>query len=218
MSPSSQQDSPTIDLRSDTVTQPTAAMRQALFEAELGDAVIDVDPTVERLERMTAELLGKEAALFMPSGSMSNQIALRVHCDRSCEFLCEEDCHIYHYEQGAFAQLSGLVARTVRGTRGVMRLEQLEDLIRPENEHMVRTRLVAIENTHNRWGGRIQPQDEVERICQWASVNGLRSHLDGARLWNAAVATGKTEKELAEPFDTVIVCFSKGLGAPGGTA
>ena len=207
-----------IDLRSDTVTKPTPAMRQAMFEAEVGDDVIDVDPTVERLERMTAELLGKEAAIFMPSGSMSNQIAIRVHCDRGSEFLCEADCHVYHYEQGAFAQLSGLVAHTVAGQGGVLRVEQLHDLIRPENEHMVRTRLVSLENTHNRWGGRIQPQDEVERICQWARSQGLRTHLDGARLWNAAAATSTSERVLAEPFDSVSVCFSKGLGAPVGSA
>ena len=206
-----------IDLRSDTVTKPTAAMRRAIAEAEVGDAVIDVDPTVDRLERFTAELLDKEAAAFMPSGSMTNQIAVRVHCDRGCEFICEADCHIYHYEQGAFAQLSGLVAQTVPGEAGVLRVEQLHGMIRPENEHMVRTRLVCIENTHNRWGGRIQPQEEVIRICEWASANGLGRHLDGARLWNAAAATGMSVKELAEPFDSVSVCFSKGLGAPVGS-
>lgn len=212
------QNSQEIDLRSDTVTKPTPAMRQAIFEAEVGDDVIDVDPTVERLEQLTAELLGKEAALFMPSGSMSNQIAIRVHCDRGSEFLCEADCHVYHYEQGAFAQLSGLVAHTVAGQGGVLQVEQLQGLIRPENEHMVRTRLVSLENTHNRWGGRIQPQEEVERICQWARSNGLRSHLDGARLWNAAAASGSSEQALSEPFDSVSVCFSKGLGAPVGSA
>lgn len=209
---------PAIDLRSDTVTKPTPAMRRVIAEAEVGDAVIDVDPTVDRLERMTAQLLGKQAAVFMPSGSMTNQIAVRVHCDRGSEFLCEADCHIYHYEQGAFAQLSGLIARTVRGEGGVLRVADLQDLIRPENEHMVRTRLVCLENTHNRWGGRVQPQPEVESICRWADANGLRKHLDGARLWNAAVATGLSERELAEPFDSVSVCFSKGLGAPVGSA
>src|SRR6056297_3751517 len=137
-----------IDLRSDTVTQPTPAMRQAIANAEVGDAVIDVDPTVERLEKMTAERLGKEAALFMPSGSMANQIAVRVHCDRGTEFLCEADCHIYHYEQAAFAQLSGLVARTVQGEAGVLQPTQLHGLVRPHNDHMVRTRLVSLENTH----------------------------------------------------------------------
>ena len=204
--------SETIDLRSDTVTRPTPAMRVAISEAEVGDAVIDIDPTVERLEQITAELLGKEAAVFMPSGSMTNQVAIRVHCDRGSEFICEADAHIYHYEQGAFAQLSGLVARTVAGDEGLLRLEQLAGLIRPDNDHMVRTRLVCLENTHNRWGGRIQDQQEVERVCQWAAENGLRRHLDGARLWNAAVATGRSERELCQPFDSVSVCFSKGLG------
>jgi threonine aldolase len=207
-----------IDLRSDTVTKPSPEMRQAMADAEVGDAVIDVDPTVDRLERMTADLLGKEAAVFMPSGSMTNQIALRVHCDRGSEFLCEADCHIYHYEQGAFAQLSGLVARTIPGRGGVLQVDQLAGLIRPENEHMVRTRLVCLENTHNRWGGRVQPQEEVQRICDWADENGLKKHLDGARLWNASVAAGVSVHDLAQPFDSVSVCFSKGLGAPVGSA
>jgi threonine aldolase len=207
-----------IDLRSDTVTRPTPEMRQAIANAEVGDAVIDIDPTVDRLEKLTAQLLGKETALYMPSGSMTNQIAIRIHCDRGSEFLCEADCHIYQYEQAAFAQLSGLVAHTIPGSDGVLKVEQLAGMIRPENDHMVRTRLVCLENTHNRWGGRVQPQDEVVRICDWAKANGLKRHLDGARLWNAAAATGKSEQELAEPFDSISVCFSKGLGAPVGSA
>ncbi|MCG8653730.1 MAG: aminotransferase class I/II-fold pyridoxal phosphate-dependent enzyme [Pirellulales bacterium] len=207
-----------IDLRSDTVTRPTAAMRKAIAEAEVGDAVIDVDPTVDRLERMTAELLGKESAVFMPSGSMTNQIAIRVHCERGTEFICEADAHIFHYEQAAYAQLSGLAVQTVAGQQGVLSVDQLRDKVRPENEHVPRTRLVCLENTHNRWGGRIQPQQEVERICLWAAENGLKRHLDGARLWNAAVAQNKSEAELAASFDSVSVCFSKGLGAPVGSA
>jgi len=207
-----------IDLRSDTVTQPTPEMRRAIAEAEVGDAVIDVDPTVQQLEELTAELLGMPAAVFMPSGSMTNQIAIRVHCDRGCEFLCDANAHIYHYEQGAFAQLSGLVAQTIHSDNGIMRRDHLVDMIRPENEHMVRTRLLCLENTHNRWGGRIQPQELVEDVCQWADENGLKRHLDGARLWNAAAATGLSEQELAAPFDSVSVCYSKGLGAPVGSA
>lgn len=207
-----------IDLRSDTVTRPTPAMRLAIANAEVGDAVIDIDPTVDRLERMTAEILGKEAAVFMPSGSMTNQVAIRVHCDRGSEFLCEADCHVYHYEQAAFAALSGLVAHTVAGQGGVLHVDQLRSLIRPMNDHFVRTRLVCLENTHNRWGGRIQPQENVVAICQWAAENGLRSHLDGARLWNAAAASGISEADLAAPFDSISVCFSKGLGAPVGSA
>ncbi len=206
-----------IDLRSDTVTRPTGAMRQAIAAAEVGDAVIDIDPTVDRLEKMTAEILGKQSAAFMPSGSMANQIAIRVHCERGSDFICEADAHIYHYEQAAYAQLSGLAARTVAGKEGIMVVDQLRGMIQPENDHTPRTKLVCIENTHNRWGGRIQPQAEVDQICRWAADNGLKRHLDGARLWNAAVATGHRESELSAPFDSVSVCFSKGLGAPVGS-
>ncbi|MEM9643350.1 MAG: low specificity L-threonine aldolase [Planctomycetota bacterium] len=207
-----------IDLRSDTVTQPTPEMRRAMAEAPVGDAVIDTDPTTERLERFTAELLGKESALFMPSGTMTNQIGIRLHCDRGSELICEADAHVYHYEQGAFAQLSGIVAHTIAGKGGVLTLDQLQGEIRPDNDHMVRTRLVCLENTHNRWGGLVLPQDEVVRLCEWATASGLKTHLDGARLWNAAAATGTEVAELAKPFDSVSVCFSKGLGAPVGSA
>jgi threonine aldolase len=154
----------------------------------------------------------------MPSGSMSNQIGLRVHCSPGDEFFCEAGCHIYNYEQGAFAQLSGLVARTVEGQGGMLRLEQLNGLIRPANEHLVHTRLVCLENTHNRGAGRIQPYEIVEAICSWAHKNGLLTHLDGARLFNAVVATGTSADRWASHFDTVSVCFSKGLGAPVGSA
>ena len=207
-----------IDLRSDTVTRPSAAMRQAIAYAEVGDDVIDVDPTCQRLERLTAEILGKEAAVFMPSGSMTNQVGVRIHCKPGDEFLCEAGCHIYNYEQGAFAQLSGMVARTVEGKAGVLHVDQLRGLVRPENDHLVRTRLVCLENTHNRGAGKIQPYEQVVSICDWARDAGLRTHLDGARLWNAAAATGTAEAEWARYFDTVSVCFSKGLGAPVGSA
>lgn len=207
-----------VDLRSDTVTKPSPAMRAAMASAAVGDDVIDVDPTTERLQQRTAELLGKEAAIFMPSGSMTNQIAVRIHCKPGDEFLCEAGCHIYNYEQAAFAQLSGVVARTVEGEGGVLRLDQLRGLIRPLNEHMVRTRLVTLENTHNRGAGRVQPFDAVGEICRWARDNGLRTHLDGARLFNAVAATGIDAAAWSAGFDTVSVCFSKGLGAPVGSA
>ena len=207
-----------VDLRSDTVTKPTPATRQAMANAEVGDDVIGHDPTVERLQELTAEILGKEAALYMPSGSMTNQIAVRSHCKPGDEFICESGCHIYNYEQGAFAQLSGLVARTVDGENGVLRPEQMRGLIRPDNEHLVRTRLVCLENTHNRGAGKIQPYDTVTEICRWAHENSLRTHLDGARLFNAVAATGIDAATWAQHFDTVSVCFSKGLGAPVGSA
>ena len=207
-----------IDLRSDTVTRPTPAMRQAMANAEVGDDVFGDDATVLRLQERLAEMLGKEAALYVPSGTMSNQIGVRVHCQPGDEFICEAGCHIYQYEQGAYAQLSGLAVRTVEGQYGVLRLEQLTGLIRGDNDHLVRTRLVCLENTHNRGAGRIQPYDEVVRICRWAHDNGLVTHLDGARLFNAVVATHVPAREWAKHFDTVSVCFSKGLGAPVGSA
>jgi len=207
-----------VDLRSDTVTKPSSAMRQAICEAEVDDDVIGIDPTVAKLQEETARLLGKEAAIFVPSGSMSNQIALRLHCRPGEEFLCEAGCHVYNYEQAAFAQLSGLVAKTIHGADHLLSLEQLEDQIRPENEHLVRTRLVCLENTHNRGAGRVHPYEQVVSICKWAHENGLKTHLDGARLFNAAVASGVSLSAWSEHFDSVSVCFSKGLGAPVGSA
>jgi len=206
-----------IDLRSDTVTRPTPAMLESMMSAPVGDDVIDIDPTVVKLQDRTADSLGKEAAIFMPSGTMTNQIALRVHCSPGDEFLCEAECHIYNYEQGAFAQLSGLVARTIPGKCGVFDVGQLEGMVRPDNEHMVRTRLLCLENTSNRGGGSVFPQRKVDSIGRWAKEHGLLLHLDGARLFNAAVASGLSLKELSEPFDSVSVCFSKGLGAPVGS-
>lgn len=207
-----------IDLRSDTVTQPSPAMREAIANAPLGDDVIDIDPTVDALEKATAKLLGKERAIFMPSGSMTNQIAVRIHCKPGDEFICDEGCHIYNYEQAAFAQLSGVATRTVPGVDGVISVEQLHGKIRAENEHLARTKMITLENTHNRGAGRIQPYDKLAEVCQWAHDNGLKTHLDGARLMNAAVASEIDAATWASHFDTVSVCFSKGLGAPVGSA
>jgi threonine aldolase len=207
-----------IDLRSDTVTRPTPEMRDAIARAEVGDDVIDVDPTVELLQQRTAEILGKEAAIYVPSGTMSNQIAVRLHCRPGDELLCEAGSHIYNHEQGAYAQLSGVVARTVEGKGGVVRLDQFAGLIRPSDEHHVRTRLVCIENTHNLGAGRVQPFGIVTETCEWARCSGLRTHLDGARLFNAVAATDIPAEHWARQFDTVSVCFSKGLGAPVGSA
>ncbi len=207
-----------IDLRSDTVTKPCQAMRAAMAGAEVGDDVIGSDPTVEALQDYVAELLGKEAALFMPSGSMTNQIAIRLHCQPGDEFLCEADCHVYNYEQAAYAQLSGVVARTIQGQHGVLEPDQLLGKVRPAGDHMVRTKLVCLENTHNRGGGTIQPLENVDAICEWAHGNDLATHLDGARLFNAVAATGIDAKRWSRGFDSVSVCFSKGLGAPVGSA
>jgi len=209
---------PVVDLRSDTVTKPTLEMRRAIAEAEVGDDVLGDDPTVHRLEERVCEILGTEAAVYMPSGSMTNQIAIRVHCKPGDEFLCESGCHIYNYEQAAFAQLSGVATRTIDGDQHLLRPEQVVGLVRPDNEHMVRTRAVTLENTHNRGGGRVLPLEHAAEICRWAAGNGLRRHLDGARLFNAVVATGISAREWASHFDTVSVCFSKGLGAPVGSA
>ena len=207
-----------LDFRSDTLTKPTPAMRAAMAAAEVGDDVFDEDPTVHALQERLADMLGKEASLLVPSGSMSNQIGVRVHCDPGDEFICETGCHIYNYEQGAYAQLSGVAARTVDGQQGVLRVEQLTGLVRASDDHLVRTRLVCLENTHNRGAGRIQPFEIVESICNWAHGAGLVTHLDGARLFNAVAASGIDAPRWARHFDTVSVCFSKGLGAPVGSA
>lgn len=189
-----------------------------MAEAEVGDDVFGDDPTVRHLEEHVAAMLGKEAALYVASGTMGNQLGLRVHCQAGDEFLCETNCHILCYEQGAYAQLFGIAAQPVEGDHGVLQVEQLMDRIRPANDHCVRTRLVCLENTHNRGAGRIQPYDAVAEICGWAADNGLARHLDGARLFNAVVATGVTAADWASHFDTASVCFSKGLGAPVGSA
>lgn len=207
-----------LDFRSDTVTRPTPGMRSAMAGAAVGDDVFADDPTVNRLQQRVAEILGMEAALFVPSGTMSNLIGVRLHCQPGDELICEAGCHIYNYEQAGYAQLSGVAARPVPGREGVLEVEQLTGLIRPSDAHYVRTRLVTLENTHNRGGGKIQPLSNVEAISRWAHENGLGTHLDGARLWNAIVATGIEAPRWTAHFDTASVCFSKGLGAPVGSA
>ena len=207
-----------IDLRSDTVTRPTPAMRAAMQAAEVGDDVFNEDPTVHRLQERVAALLGKEAALFVPSGTMSNQICVKAHTQPGDELICDANCHIYNYEAGGPAVLSGVTCRPIEGTYGILDVSQLEGKVRPVNEHLVRTRLVCLENTHNRGGGRIYPLDKVRAISAWARKHSLIMHLDGARLWNAVVATGIPPAEWCRYFDSVSVCFSKGLGAPVGSA
>src|SRR5438105_2143906 len=208
----------TIDLRSDTVTRPTPAMRAAMQAAEVGDDVFGEDPTVNRLQERVAEILGKEAALFVPSGTMSNQVCVKAHTQPGDELLCEATCHIYNFEAGGPAVLSGVTCRTLEGDYGILDVSQLDGKIRPVNDHLVRTRLVCLENTHNRGGGKVYPLEKIQAISAWARQNGLRMHLDGARLWNAVVATGTPTAEWTANFDSVSVCFSKGLGAPIGSA
>ena len=209
---------PPIDLRSDTVTRPTPAMRRAMAEAEVGDDVFGDDPTVHALEARTAELLGKEAAVFVPSGTMANQIAVGVHTRPGDELLCATTSHVYVWEAGGIARLSGVTARTFEGDFGLLSLDEIKDAVRPDDIHYVRSRLVWLENTHNRGGGRIHPIEGIAAIRHWARENRLAIHLDGARLMNAVVATGRPAREWAQHFDTVSICFSKGLGAPIGSA
>jgi threonine aldolase len=207
-----------IDLRSDTVTLPTPAMRRAMAEAEVGDDVYGEDPTVRRLERRTAEVLGKEAALFVPSGTMANQLAIGVHCRPGDELICNPSAHVYVWEGGGIARLWGATARTLGAELEPLSRGLLDGKVRPDDGHYARTRLVCLENTHNRAGGRVHPIGDVAEVAAWARSNGLAMHLDGARLFNAAVASGIAAREWAAHFDTVSVCFSKGLGAPVGSA
>ncbi len=206
-----------IDLRSDTVTRPSPGMLRAMMEAEVGDDVLGDDPTVKRLETMAAELLDKEAGLFMPSGTMSNQVALYTASTRGDEILCERGCHIVNYEVAAPAALSGLLVNLLRGDRGILTAETIEANIRPRNIHCPRTRIVSLENTHNRAGGTIYPLDVIEEIRVVARKHDLWMHLDGARLWNAHVKTSIPLDKYAACFDSVSVCLSKGLGAPVGS-
>lgn len=206
-----------VDLRSDTITQPTPAMRQAMAEAKVGDDVFEDDPTVRDLEGATAEILGKEAAVFVPSGTMANQLAIRCHTQPGDEILLDANAHVYWYEAGASAALSGVICRVLPGKRGIFSVEDVQFALRPIDIHFPPTRLLCVENTHNRGGGAIWPLEQIQQVCRVAQNVGIQTHLDGARLWNASVATGIPESEYAKTFDSVSVCFSKGLGAPIGS-
>lgn len=207
-----------IDLRSDTVTKPTAAMTAAMFAAPVGDDVYGEDPTVNALEEAVAVRLGKEAAVFVPSGTMANQIAVRLHCRPGEELITEETSHVVLWEGGGPAALSGVTVRPLPGDFGKLTLQQLESLHRPDDVHTPPSKLLWLENTHNRGGGTCYAIDDVRAMCRWARGGGMARHLDGARLWNAVVATGIAADVWAAQFDTVSVCFSKGLGAPVGSA
>lgn len=205
-----------IDLRSDTVTRPSQAMRQAMAQAEVGDDVYGEDPTVNRLQERVASLLGKEAALFVPSGTMANQIALRIHTQPGDDVIVGEGSHNWLYESGAAGAISGVQVTQV-GKGGLFTAADVQLACKPDNHHYAPTQLVCVENTHNRGGGRIWPEQDIEDILSFCRSAALSTHLDGARLWNVAVATGRSEKTLAAGFDTVAVCLSKGLGAPVGS-
>ncbi|MEL6350466.1 MAG: low-specificity L-threonine aldolase [Cyanobacteria bacterium J06627_28] len=207
-----------IDLRSDTVTQPTDDMRRVMAKAPVGDDVLGDDPTVNELEAFVADLLGKEAAVYMPSGTMTNQVALRSHTQPGDEIVLEAEAHIYYYEGGGPAALSGVSCRLLPGEGGVFSANAVEATLRPSDPHFPKTQLVCIENTHNRSGGRIFPLETIQAISRVCQQRDLALHMDGARFWNACVATGIAEADYAAPFDTLSVCFSKGLGAPVGSA
>jgi threonine aldolase len=188
-----------------------------MAEAEVGDDMSGEDPTVNRLEKLMAELLGKDAAVFACSGTQSNQMGVRTHCQPGDELLIESTGHIASFEQGAPAALSGVTSRLIAGRYGILDLPDLEGKIRADNQHFCVTRLVCLENTTNVGGGRVYPQENIDRIGQWAHRNGLKVHMDGARLFNAVVASGSTATEICRHVDTISICFSKGLGCPMGS-
>src|SRR3954467_3111675 len=207
-----------VDLRSDTLTRPTPGMRRAMAEAEVGDDVYREDPTVNALEARVAELLGHEAALFVPSGTMGNQIGLRLVCEPGQEVLGDADAHVLTYEMGAAAALFGLSSRTVVSDGGRLSADQLIAQVRPHGDwHLTATAAIAVENTHNRGGGLVQPLAELQRLFEWSRGAGVGVHLDGARIWNAHVASGVPLSTYGALADTASVCFSKGLGTPVGS-
>jgi threonine aldolase len=206
-----------IDLRSDTVTQPTPGMRKAMAEAEVGDDVYGEDPTVNLLQEKVASLLGKEAAIFVPSGTMANQLAIKSHTQPGDEIIIEAASHPYNFEGGAAAALSGVQFYCLQGKRGMLDAFQIEGAIRPDDPHFAVTRLVCLENTHNRGGGSVYPLEKIIEISSLAKSKGILLHLDGARLWNACVAAGLRPQDYAQWADSVSVCLSKGLGAPIGS-
>jgi threonine aldolase len=206
-----------IDLRSDTVTRPTPAMREAMSRAEVGDDVYGEDPTVNRLQERVAELLGKEAGLFVPSGTMGNQISLGVLTRPGDEIVCDAGAHCISFETGALAALWGVQARTIAAARGLLDPRDVEAAIRPEGDPYPRTRVIELENTHNRGGGAVYPLERVRALGELARARGLHLYLDGARLWNACAASGISPADYAAPATLVSVCLSKGLGAPVGS-
>jgi threonine aldolase len=206
-----------VDLRSDTVTQPTSAMRDAMFHASIGDDVFQEDPTVNELQRFAADYFGKEAALFCASGTQTNQIAINVHVQPGGEVICHEDSHIYKYEGGGIAKNSGASVRLLTGNRGRLTANEIEQWIMPDDIHFPVTQLISLEDTSNRGGGAVYDFAEIERISALAKRMNLPLHLDGARLFNALAVNGIDPKRYAAAFDSISICLSKGLGAPVGS-
>ena len=207
----------TIDLRSDTVTRPSEEMRRAMMTAEVGDDVFGDDPTAIRLQEYVAGLFGKEASLYVPSGTMANQICFKAQTQPGWEMLCDRECHVVNYEVAGPVVHSGLLVNLIETDRGMLTADVVRASIRPKNLHSPETKVVALENTHNHRGGTILPQDEILKVRKVCDEFGLIFHLDGARIWNVHVATGIPLAELTRPFDSVSVCLSKGLGAPIGS-
>jgi len=207
----------TVDLRSDTVTRPTAAMRRAMAEAEVGDDVYGEDPTINRLEQRAAEIFGREAAIFVPTGTMGNTIAIRVQTQHGREVICEERGHIYNFEMAMLAAYSGCIARSIWAEDGILSWELIQPRIRAKSYYLSQTAMVSLENTHNMAGGTVYPTAVAEEICDRAHELGLPVHLDGARIFNAAVALGQPVHEITRKFDSVMFCLSKGLGASVGS-
>ncbi len=206
-----------VDLRSDTVTRPTPEMRQAMAEAEVGDDVYGEDPTVNRLQERAAKIFQREAALFVPSGSMGNMIAIRIHCDHGHEVICEARSHVYNFELASMAVIAGCLARPIRTDDGILTWKLIEPAISPQIYYRTQTALVVLENTHNWAGGVVLPPEVQEEICDHAHARGIPVHLDGARIFNAAVALGKSVAEITRKVDSIMFCLSKGLGAPVGS-
>ncbi len=206
-----------IDLRSDTVTRPTAAMRRAMFEAEVGDDVYGEDPTVNRLEARAAEIFGKEAGLFVPTGTMGNTIGCKMHTQHGQEVICESRAHILNYELSMLAWFAGCLARPIYAEKGILRWDAIRREIRPLGPHAAPTGLIEIENTNNLAGGTVYPPEVIDEICDGAHSLGLKVHMDGARVFNAAAACGRTVREITAKCDSVMFCLSKGLCAPVGS-
>ena len=206
-----------IDLRSDTVTRPTEEMRQAMASAEVGDDVYREDPTVNRLEQRSAEMLGKEAALFVPTGTMGNTIAIKMHTSHGQEVICESRAHILDWELSMMAWFAGCLARPIAAERGILQWQQIEPEIRKPGGFCAPTGLVEIENTHNMAGGSVYPLNTINEICEGAHSYGIKVHMDGARLFNAAIASNMPVAKIVANVDSVMFCLSKGLGAPAGS-